>query len=51
MDGGASESWIRNSAKQLAEILPDARHVTLEGQDHGPDDDALALMLVEFFAD
>lgn len=50
MDGGASEDWVHNGASQLAEILPDFRRVTLEGQDHGPADDVLAPVLVEFFA-
>lgn len=49
MDGGASEGWIRNRASQLAEILPNSRHITLEGQDRGPADDVLAPVLVEFF--
>lgn len=49
MDGGASEGWIRNGARQLAEILPDSGHVTLGGQDHGPADEVLAPTLAEFF--
>ena len=49
MDGGASQGWIRNGARQLTEILPDSRYITLEGQDHGPADEVLASPLVEFF--
>lgn len=49
MDGGASEGWVQNGARQLAEVLPDSRYVTLEGQDHEPADDILAPALVEFF--
>ena len=49
MDGGASEGWIRNGVRQLAEILPNSRRITLEGQDHGPADEVLAPALVEFF--
>jgi pimeloyl-ACP methyl ester carboxylesterase len=49
MDGGASPDWQRHAVRALAQILPDARHVTLEGQDHGPDSDVLAPVLVDFF--
>ncbi len=50
MDGGGSPDWIRNAARALAEILPDARLMTLEGQDHGPDPEVLAPALEAFFA-
>lgn len=49
MDGGASPDWMRNSAQALASILPDVQHRTLEGQDHGPADDVLAPVVIEFF--
>lgn len=49
IDGGASEAWMRHGARQLADILPDSQHVTLEGQDHGPANEVLAPVLVEFF--
>lgn len=51
MDGGASEDWIRNGSRQPAQRLPYSRYITLEGQDHGPADDVLAPMLVEFFGE
>lgn len=51
MDGGASPDWQRNAVQSLAEILPDARRRTLEGQDHGPDPDVLAPALQAFFTD
>lgn len=51
MNGGASESWIHEGARQLAQILPNSRLLTLEGQDHGPADDVLAPVLAEFFAE
>ncbi len=41
--------FMRHGAEELATILPDARLRTLEGQDHGPADDALAPVLQEFF--
>ena len=48
MDGGASPGWQRHSVRALADVLPDARHQTLEGQDHGPASEVLAPVLVEF---
>lgn len=49
MDGGASPDWQRNAVRALVDVLPDARHRTLEGQDHGPSSEVLAPVLVEFF--
>lgn len=49
MDGGASPDWQRNAVQALADILPDARQRTLEGQDHGPDSEVLAPALEGFF--
>jgi pimeloyl-ACP methyl ester carboxylesterase len=49
MDGGASPDWQRNAVQALAEILPDARHRTLEGQGHGADPKVLAPALATFF--
>jgi pimeloyl-ACP methyl ester carboxylesterase len=49
MDGGASPDWQRHAVRALADALPDARHRTLEGQDHGPASEVLAPVLVEFF--
>jgi len=48
MDGGASPAWQRTSARALAEVLPNAEYVELEGQDHGPTPDGLAPLLIEF---
>jgi pimeloyl-ACP methyl ester carboxylesterase len=48
MDGGASPDWQRHAVRALADVLPDARHRTLEGQDHGPASEVLAPALVEF---
>lgn len=49
MDGGASQPWMQAGARQLAGLLPNVEHRTLEGQDHGPSAEALAPVLVEFF--
>ena len=49
MDGGESDTWMRNGARALAEILPNAKYRTLEGQNHGVAPDALAPVLKEFF--
>ena len=49
MDGGASPDWQRHAVRALADVIPDARQRTLEGQDHGPDSEVLAPVLVEFF--
>ena len=55
MDGtvflGREEShvFMRHGAQELANILPDAQHRTLEGQDHGPADEVLVPALQEFF--
>ncbi|MEX0816374.1 MAG: alpha/beta hydrolase [Gaiellales bacterium] len=49
MDGGASPTWQRNAVRALVDVLPNVRHRTLEGQDHGPADEVLAPALIEFF--
>jgi pimeloyl-ACP methyl ester carboxylesterase len=49
MDGGASPDWQRRAVLALVDVLPDARHRTLDGQDHGPDPEVLAPALEEFF--
>jgi pimeloyl-ACP methyl ester carboxylesterase len=52
LEGGRSGSWMRNSARSLAKVLPDATHQTLEGQDHSAPftaAPAVAAALVEFF--
>lgn len=52
VDGALSDAWLRNSAKSLAEALPNARHHTIDGQDHsGPfrAPQVFVPVLVEFF--
>ena len=51
IDGGASPVWTRKTAQVLTDILPNARHRTLAGQEHNVAPEALAPVLVEFFAD
>jgi pimeloyl-ACP methyl ester carboxylesterase len=50
MDGGKSPAWMRNSNRALADALPNSQHRTLPGQTHMVKADAVAPMLVEFFA-
>lgn len=49
MDGGASPAWIRNSARALAVVLPNARHRTVEGQTHTVAPEVLAPEMQRFF--
>jgi pimeloyl-ACP methyl ester carboxylesterase len=49
--GGKSPDWMRNAMWALADVLPNARHSTLEGQTHIVKPEALAPVLVEFFED
>jgi pimeloyl-ACP methyl ester carboxylesterase len=49
MVGGASPAFFHNSAQTLVDILPNAKLRILAGQDHGPADEVLAPVLVEFF--
>ncbi|PZG17027.1 alpha/beta fold hydrolase [Nonomuraea aridisoli] len=50
IDGGKSQQWIRNAARSLAEVLPQAGHRTLDGQTHIVKPEALAPVLKEFFS-
>lgn len=47
--GGKSPDWMRNAMTELAEVLPNAKHSTLEGQTHVVKAEALAPVLIEFF--
>jgi hypothetical protein len=42
-------AFMRHGADALAAVLPNAQRRTLEGQDHGPSDEALVLALRAFF--
>lgn len=49
--GGASPDFFRDTADRLAALLPDGRHVLLEGQDHGAPAEAVAPAILAFLAD
>jgi alpha/beta hydrolase family protein len=49
VDGG-NTPWIHAGAVALAGLLPGARLVTLGGQDHNVDPDAIAPVLIDYFA-
>lgn len=42
-------AFMRHGAEEITHILPKARHLILEGQDHGPAEDVLAATLKELF--
>ena len=46
--GGADYPWMRETAQALADVLPDGRTRTLEGQGHNVDPAILAPVVVEF---
>jgi pimeloyl-ACP methyl ester carboxylesterase len=49
MDGGESPAWMRHGNRSLANVLPNGRYLTLEGQTHMLKPKAHAPVLVEFF--
>jgi pimeloyl-ACP methyl ester carboxylesterase len=49
MDGGASYPFMHVAAVALADAMPHAQHLTLEGQTHEVSAEVLAPVLVEFF--
>jgi len=49
MNGGDSYPFMRVTALELANAIPNARHRTLEGQTHDVTPEAIAPVLVEFF--
>ena len=48
--GGASFGFMAQTADALADLIPDANRLSLEGQEHNVDPAVLAPALVEFFA-
>lgn len=50
MNGSASETFMYDTAIALANAMPSAQHRILEGQTHAVSPEALAPVLVEFFA-
>ena len=51
MDGGKSPAWMRNGNRALAEALPNARYLTLAGQNHVLKAAAHAPALITFFGE
>jgi pimeloyl-ACP methyl ester carboxylesterase len=51
VDGGKSHAWMRNAMHSLANVLPNAKYQTLEGQSHIVKPEVLAPVLREFFID
>ncbi|ONI86587.1 hypothetical protein ALI144C_11405 [Actinosynnema sp. ALI-1.44] len=50
LDGGSTAlPWLRTGIEALLELLPDARHESLEGQPHDVAPDAIAPTLIKFF--
>jgi pimeloyl-ACP methyl ester carboxylesterase len=49
MAGGESFPFMRETARALADVIPDAHRRILEGQEHNVAPEALAPVLVEFF--
>ncbi len=49
--GGASQAWMIDVGRQVADALPNGRLSVLEGQDHSASPEALAPVLTEFFND
>jgi pimeloyl-ACP methyl ester carboxylesterase len=50
MDGGDSPEWARNAVRALAEALPNAEHLTIEGQTHDVAPSVIAPILDTFFS-
>lgn len=48
--GSKSDAWMQNAQKAIAANLPNARHRTLEGQNHMVPASAIAPQIREFFA-
>ena len=51
MAGGESPPFMRETARALADVIPEAQSRTLEGQEHNVAPEALAPVLEEYFKD
>ena len=51
MAGGASFSFMGETARALADVIPEGQHRILEGQEHNVAAEALAPVLEEYFKD
>jgi hypothetical protein len=50
LDGGKSPPWMRNGARALADVLPNATYQSLPGQTHMVKAAVLAPVLAGFLA-
>lgn len=50
LDGGASDSWMREMQQRIAKTLPHGEYGTLEGQTHEVSAEVLAPALTKFFS-
>jgi pimeloyl-ACP methyl ester carboxylesterase len=48
--GGASPEFFRDTADRIAELLPNAQHIVLEGQDHGAPAEVVAPVVARFLS-
>jgi pimeloyl-ACP methyl ester carboxylesterase len=46
--GGSSPDFFRDTAERLAELVPDAELVVLEGHDHGAAPEVVAPVVTKF---
>jgi pimeloyl-ACP methyl ester carboxylesterase len=49
LDGAASPGWARDSVRAAASMVPGARHVSVERQDHTVQERVIAPLLVSYF--
>ncbi|MFG1624142.1 alpha/beta fold hydrolase [Kribbella sp. NPDC049227] len=50
IDGGQSREWRRNTAQIVADLLPQGRRLTMDGQPHDVDPEVLGPIVAEFIA-
>ena len=50
IDGGESREWRRNTAQIVADLLPQGRRLTMDGQPHDVDPEVLGPIVAEFIA-
>lgn len=48
IDGGESRDWRRNTARIVADLLPQGRRLTMDGQPHDVDPEVLGPIVAEF---
>jgi pimeloyl-ACP methyl ester carboxylesterase len=50
LSGGASPGWMIDTGRRVAQVLPNGRHMTLDGQEHVVPPQILAPVVAEFLA-